>query len=350
MKDEIYLAGIGACTSVGADLWSSAAAVRGGVPGFAEHPYMIDKTGEAMIVARAPYLDLDTPLFERATYLAARASHQARETAFGPHLSGPALAAFIGLPREWSATSEELTSTLVDQLAGETPGTTIESLDVFCCGHSAGLLALKAAVQELLSGRAEWCLVGGVDSYLDPEVLEALDESGQLHSPSNAWGFIPGEGAGFCLLTSVLSADRYGSPPLGRILSASSAHESNLIRTDSVCVGAGLSNAVREAVAALPDGTQVDAVICDMNGDAYRADEYGFTVARTGQRFRDATDVLTPADCWGDVGAASGILYLGLAIAAGSKGYAKGRQTLVWTSSDTGERTAAIVEIPVSRE
>ena len=53
----MYVIGLGASTPVGRNAWSSAAAVRAGVSGFAQHPYMIDSAGEPMVVALAPWID-----------------------------------------------------------------------------------------------------------------------------------------------------------------------------------------------------------------------------------------------------------------------------------------------------
>jgi 3-oxoacyl-[acyl-carrier-protein] synthase-1 len=55
---------------------------------------------------------------------------------------------------------------------------------------------------------------------------------------------------------------------------------------------------------------------------------------------------VTPADCWGDIGAASGPLFANLAVAAGLRGYAKGPRTLIWASSERGDRAAAVVLTP----
>src|SRR5215467_8433169 len=57
--NSVYVVSLGASTPVGRDAWSSAAAVRAGVNGFAEHPYMIDTAGEPMRAAIAPWLDID---------------------------------------------------------------------------------------------------------------------------------------------------------------------------------------------------------------------------------------------------------------------------------------------------
>ena len=58
----------------------------------------------------------------------------------------------------------------------------------------------------------------------------------------------------------------------------------------------------------------------------------------------DAIDRLTPASCWGDVGA-SGPLFGALAIASGLRGYAKGPRAMLWTSSEGGQRGAAILHL-----
>ena len=45
---------------------------------------------------------------------------------------------------------------------------------------------------------------------------------------------------------------------------------------------------------------------CDMNGEPYRADEYGFAcLSYQGVSSSPASDFIAPADCWGDVSAAS---------------------------------------------
>ncbi len=136
---------------------------------------------------------------------------------------------------------------------------------------------------------------------------------------------------------------------LGKVLGVATAQEKNLIQTDSVCLGEGLTEAVRAVLEMLPSTqTRIDYMICDMNGEPRRADEFGYTMVRTSDRFVNAIDFLTPADCWGDVGAASGPLFVILALAAGLRGYTKGPHTLVWTSSEGGERCAAVVQIEPS--
>lgn len=80
-----------------------------------------------------------------------------------------------------------------------------------------------------------------------------------------------------------------------------------------------------------------------MNGETYRADEFGFAALRTRERFRSATDFVAPADCWGDIGAAGMPLHSALALIANRKRYGKGPISLVWASSESGERGAVLL-------
>ena len=104
-----------------------------------------------------------------------------------------------------------------------------------------------------------------------------------------------------------------------------------------MCIGEGLT-ALFRALAGEPPTVRADHLYCDMNGEPYRADEFGFATIRAGGLFRDPSAFTAPADCWGDVGAASGPLFLVLIDAATRKGYAPGPVLAAFTSSESGER------------
>jgi 3-oxoacyl-[acyl-carrier-protein] synthase-1 len=182
-----------------------------------------------------------------------------------------------------------------------------------------------------------------VDSYIDADTLDWIEANEQLHTPSNAWGFIPGEAAAFCLLCTTATANRHQLPVRARLVSSASATEPNRIKTETVCIGQGLTEAVRAVVQFLPENIRIDQTYCDQNGEAYRADEYGFMLARLSEYFVDPSEYVAPADCWGDVGAASGLLFVNLLCAAAEKGYSTGFCSLLWASSEGGDRAAAIL-------
>ncbi|HYO53651.1 beta-ketoacyl synthase N-terminal-like domain-containing protein [Archangium sp.] len=325
----------------------SAASVRARIVRFAEHPYLLDMAGEPMVLAPASYVSPDASGVARYLALALPALQEALAPLQRLALKGMRVPLFLGLPPSRPGLPRSLPETLCAEL-GRRGGPWIhpERIQVFQAGHSAGLLALKEARQWLLRREGPLCLVGGVDSYLEPETLEWLDGRGQLKSNTSRWGFVPGEAAGFCLLASPEEVKSCGLEPLAQILSVATAIEQSRAVPGVVCMGVGLTRAMREALEALPDSERVEQVICDLNGERYRTDEYGFTVVRLQERFVDATEAWTPADCWGDVGAASGPLFLGLAVASSQRGYARGARVLAWTSSEQGERSSALLELP----
>jgi len=185
-----------------------------------------------------------------------------------------------------------------------------------------------------------------VDSSLEPKQLEALDIAGRLNSANWSWGFTPGEAAGFCLVTTGGVASHLGLTPLAELLGVATAREAKLMRTQTVCIGEGLTAAFRGV---LDPRHRVAHSYCDLNGETYRADEFGFAICRTREAFEDAGGFTAPAECWGDVGAASGLLSLMLPLTAWSRGYSKGAVKLVWSSSASMPlRAAALLKQPPS--
>lgn len=345
--DALVIVGLGARTSVGSTAPLSAAAVRAGINRFAQHPYMIDRDSERMVIA-TPLGGLDDA--EGAARFVNLARPAATEALAPLHqTSAPwTLSACVGLPETHPGLPSDLAPNLIETLkAVATERGSFASHDLLPSGHAAGLMAIERACASLRQGGAEFCLAGGCESYLDPLTLEWLDACEQLKSETNRWGFIPGEAAAFCLLTRRATAARLQLPVWAQVMAAATAREESLIKTEAVCVGLGLTKALRGVLGALPPEQVVDHVYCDMNGERYRADEYGFTLTRVGRRLARPSEFCAPADCWGDVGAASGPLFACLAVAAGQRGYAEGPHALLWASSEGGARSAVLLSVPI---
>src|SRR5450755_2733775 len=64
------IVGVAARTCLGSDAAASAAAVRGAISGRAEHPFMVDKAGEPIFVARDSLLPPDLLGSERLVAVA----------------------------------------------------------------------------------------------------------------------------------------------------------------------------------------------------------------------------------------------------------------------------------------
>lgn len=348
--DAIYIVGAGAQTPIGRSVLSAAAAVRCGISAGAEHSHMLDRHGEPMVVACAPWLDESTALEDRVATLAVDAAREAihpiasRFDSLRRHLH-----VHIALSAENLADPRQRLRVL-DRFAIATglAAETARSAPIDCVvdGHAGGLLALERAARQLARGDAELCLVGAADSWIGVDRLEDLDYSGRLHSVNERWGFTPGEGAGFCLVTTGAVARRLALTPLAELLGVASGHETNVLGSETVCTGDGLTAAFRSVLDRQP---RVGHSYNDLNGETYRAEEYGFTICRTADSFESADRFTAPADCWGDMGAASGMLMVTMPIAAWARGYDEGAVQLAWSSSATSPlRAAALLRQPTA--
>jgi 3-oxoacyl-[acyl-carrier-protein] synthase-1 len=342
----VCVVGYGARTPLGLNALASSAAVRAGIGAIREHPCFVDKAGDPMAVAMDAMLSADLGGASRFSALAAPAIKEALAPWLALGIEPERLALFLGLPELRPGLAPDFASALTAQLQElqEIPPLRISA---FCQGHSAGLIALQNAWLEIQAGRSRFCLAGGVDTYLEAETLEWLDEERQLMSAQNRSAFVPGEGAGFCLLASSAAARRHGLDVLAWVVSVATTSEENTLKMDTLSTGQGLTAAIAQATASLSlPSEKVDFTYCDLNGERYRSEEFTFALLRTQAAFVDVIDNLTPADCWGDMGAASGALFAVLAIASGQRGYAKGPRLLLWTSSQGGARSAALLRLP----
>jgi 3-oxoacyl-[acyl-carrier-protein] synthase-1 len=208
-------------------------------------------------------------------------------------------------------------------------------------GRAAGLLALDAAAQALLAGTVQLALVGAVDSQIRSEVLQRLESKEILRSGANPQGVIPGEAAAFLVLEGANGAARRGARPQAWLMSVASSKEPT-VGTDEPNRAAGLTDVL--STARREGGFEKPPLaICDLNGDRYRAMEWGMSSIRALGNLHGDMDVWHPADCIGDTGAASGLLNVGWGVTALLKDYARAQRILVWGASDGRSRAAAVL-------
>ena len=344
LADAVCVVGTGAATAVGACAAASAAAVRAGIAYAVDHPFMLDRECEPMVVASASYIDPELRGSARFEMLAALAAHDALAGWAGP--DGPAMRIrlLVALPEDRPGLPRGLAGNVERHLARSLGAlSSIESVRCLARGHAGGAIVLEQARREIADDPSVVCLVGGVDSYLDADTLRWLENNEQLHGPHFSWGFRPGEASGFCLLCSASRARQLGFAASVHLHPAGVAQEPVPIKQQGVCTGEGLTSAFNLALSGMGPPHRVTHTICDMNGEPYRADEYGFALLRTSEHFEDGAGFQTPAESWGDVGAASVPLFVMLAAEADKKGYAPGPASLLWASSEDGLRGACVV-------
>lgn len=349
--EPVAIVGAGARASLGRSLPAISAAVRAGIRNVGEHPYAIDSRGEKLPASKATWL----PSWIEGTDRFVALGKNAAKEALAPAKSGLArgrLRVIVGLPDERPGRPEDLDTTMIRALGRDAPwAEAIESVAIRALGHASSLAAIEEAVGAIQRGEIDLCLAGGVDSYLDGDTMQWLEDTRRIQRRSRSFGFVPGEGAGFCLLASRRWIADAGIEPRAEVIAVGSANEPAPMGSKRVCIGEGLSRALGLALEPLrAEGVRVDRWFADLNGEPYRADEAGFALSRAADVIAGTPEVETPAAFLGDVGAASGAIFAGLAFAASGTAYERGATKVVWSSSERGHRTAAAIRTRTMKE
>ncbi len=221
-------------------------------------------------------------------------------------------------------------------------------MEFISSGNGAGIIALDKAVRMIRTKESGCCLVGAIESYIDSETIAWLESQGRLHGAglfNNAWGFVPGEAGGFCVVVSEDTVEKESIVPDAEVLDISIMIEEGIDNQDGQYTGEAMTLAMRKILESPErENEKIGYIICDMNGEIWRAREYGLAISRLNTFFSDPSTFIAPADCWGDVGAASGALFIGLASSAWKRGYAEGPMALIITSSYGGEKACALLK------
>jgi 3-oxoacyl-[acyl-carrier-protein] synthase-1 len=210
-------------------------------------------------------------------------------------------------------------------------------------GHAGVFEAVQAAANAIATGQCARAIVGAVDGYLDELTLEWLNDTGRLKTDENAKGFVPGEAAAFLVFERLSSTVARKGRALARLAGIGNTVEPNSIYEKSACTGDGLTGAIRSALETEGDASSLSLVVCDLNGERYRANEWGLAMSRSFGTGSPPGLLWHPADCLGDCGAAAGVLNLVFgALALARRNVPDGR-VLAWGSSDDGQRGAALL-------
>lgn len=345
MSRDVHVVAVGARTPLGLSAESSAAAMRAGISRLAEHPFMVDSEGDHVISGLDPILDpavagpkrlveiAGTPLIEVVASLSEKTTVQDPVTCL------------LGLPEARPGFRENDSALVVESLrALSLLGPARFTLEPFGRGHAAVLAGIAEARLRIERGQSELCVVGGVDSYLHHETLDSLQAERQLATADARSAFYPGEGAGFVAIASDGARRRHQLPSLATLHGTGVARETKLIKSDEDNLGEGLTEAVLTAAADVRISDEViEEVYCDINGERYRGEEWGFVLLRAARLFRDGTRYRCPSAGWGDMGAACGALHTTLAISRWQGASSRGPLAMIWGSSEGGLRAAVVL-------
>lgn len=327
----------GMITSLGADTKMTAASVRSGISTYQESA-ILNKQFNPMILSLVPDEALPeledelqqqalTSRQQRMLRLATPAIQQLAEKLDVPvplMLCGPEK-----LPGRHSVISDKFLKQLKLQSKAAID---LENSYVFPQGRAGGFYALEAAMLLLESGKHKQVMVGGVDSFLDLYLLASLDSDDRVLAQGVMDGFAPGEAAAFLLLKQADNGSGIKLYPPG--LSDEPGHR----YSQQPYKGEGLANAVEEALLNV-NSTTIKTVFASFNGENFNAKEWGVAAIRNQQNLDSDFNMIHPADCYGDIGAATGPVLMALASIGMEKGYYH-KPALLWASSEIQQRAA----------
>ena len=181
----------------------------------------------------------------------------------------------------------------------------------------------------------------GWDSLIARQELIRFDKMHRLKTSLQPRGFLPGEAASCVVIESRSCAAQAGRNPYCSIRGTGTSTEQYSINSNKPSSGTGLTNAIRYSMrTACWEPDFLSEVYCDLNGEDYRAYEWG--VARL--RINLHSKLTHPADCIGDIGAAFFPVLLCAAGMAFQKHYACGLNALVFCGSEEGLRGAVCLQ------
>ena len=374
----LAVTGIGMVTSLGLDVVSSCAAARAGLQRVVEiDDYIVnDADGEqAALVAvhRTPLISAGFFGFARLLQLGTagltdllRSSDKQEEAHVGfvlvvggetyrsawlnlarqePDVADKDLDAYAGSIR---FAEERIVARLLEALVKRV-GLTTANERVTTCATAVGFAgAIQQADKWLSEGVCDRCVLGGLDSLLDPTTLEALDGLAILRTPERAVGLIPGEAACFLMVETPAMAARRGVHVQASLESPGTALGAAHPKLRHETPGRdALPDAITTTFAGLADrGQSTGLAVVNLNGDPYRA--FGWSAASMqvlGPMRLSEIPVWIPALSFGDTGAATGPVSVALLARAWARGYAPSRNAVICLMDDFGERAAVYVRL-----
>lgn len=335
-------------TAVGLTTAQSAAAIRAGMSGFRELPlyapiaWEFDPGEDAVKVASHGLIDgfddgrLYALLIDPLTTLVEESGLSRSAMASGGlYLALPVNDEVIQKFNLRSHFLEHLSERLALPATGEFLAVQTGSTGLF--------LLIERAMQKMRAGEMEFCIIAAVDSYLLHGRLALYDQHWRLKSDRNPTGFIPGEAASVLLLETEKYARQRNAPVLLRVDGVGGGQEPNPITGDKTSTAAGLTDAVRSLAELANIGQPWQWVLSDLNGERYKAYEWGVALPRLNKLIAADHDFSHYADTIGDVGAAMAGVQLGCVSEAFRRNYAPAGSALIFAGDDAGKRYAMSV-------
>jgi len=336
-NQPIAILASGMVTGVGLTAASTCAAIRCAVSNFTETRFM-DKGGEWIMGAQVP---LEEPWRGRTKLvkMVVPAIKECLASLDGIPPAKVPLFLCVAEP-ERPGRLEGLDHTLLMEVQVELGVQFHPESQVIAEGKVSGATALALARQWLYARRSDYCLIAGVDSYLVAGTLAAYEEQTRLLTSQDHDGFIPGE-AGAAILVGMPHRVKGVSI---ECLGIGQGRERATVLSEEPLKADGLVAAIKGALADAGCGMgDLDFRITDLSGEQYGFKEATLALSRIRRRLTERFEILHPADCVGEIGAAIMPVVLGFLGQATKKRYLPGQKALFHGANDGGERVALML-------
>jgi 3-oxoacyl-[acyl-carrier-protein] synthase I len=213
-------------------------------------------------------------------------------------------------------------------------------------GRTGGLVALENARKLIYEKKHIKVLIVATDSLIDADLLTHLDRTGQLLTPENSNGFIPGEAGCACLVRQPTPADD-GLVLLGLGFTVTDPNAvrpagKNQLPIDGQELGLAIQLAMNNAQI---DAENVSVRIADISGsDASFAESAMAEPIAFADPDIPFPALWIPSQSLGEVGAPWATIACGWLEHSAMRYYHPGGASLVHATNDTGLRGAALFE------
>ena len=331
---SISIISSGMVTGVGLNAAASCAAIRTGITGFVETGFMFD--GDWLLGCPVP---LDQPWRgrEKLIQMIVSAVQDCLREFDKIDTAKIPLLLCVAEP-ERPGRLFGLDQSLLDDVQTRLGKRFAPPSSVIAGGRIGGVQAIAKARAALAAGWP-YCLIAGADTMLVGETLTAFAERMRLLTADNSDGFIPGEAAGAILFgpSAAKSSGRLTCLGIG-------SGVEKAVETGDPIRGDGLGSAILSAIQDAAIGwRQLDYRITDNSGEQSGFKETALALTRILRERKAEFEIWHPADCIGEVGAATVPCALGVALAAAEKGYAPGPGILCHFGNDDGKRVAVVL-------
>ncbi|RZA08897.1 MAG: hypothetical protein EOO68_01480 [Moraxellaceae bacterium] len=352
--DIFYIAGMGMVSPLGGTMAQTYAAIKANISGYASSDYFT-RAFEPVTLAKIPddFFTANDDHINCLTYankLEVMALQAIRD-ACGQCSFDAVVPTLLALPDFAENTQplligdfNNLAQAIVQQCAPWVDAKFFRSLSG---GRVGGFEALDFAYKYLVEGAQDYILIGAADSHMHLQRLDDLENDNRLLSALNSDAFIPGEGACFILLTTRIEFAMQHQGCVVAVHRPGLADEQGHLNSDRPCLGQGLDTAFKMAlqqyIQKSPATGKISALYSSINGERYWAKELGVARLRNQAAFINSAQLHHPADCVGDLGAATATELMALAAMDLLKS-PESAAVMVTSSSDFSRRAAVVLE------